>query len=131
MRRGALFVLALLVALAAAGCSRSQTQGPPAGVTLALATTPDPPKVGPSTLTLTLKDKTGTGIEGATIAIKGDMTHPGMAPVLATIQQQGGGVYRAPFEWTMGGDWIVTAQVTLADGRSFAQEFDLTVKGSD
>ena len=100
MSRILLLLLAVLVALPAASCARGGPQGPPPDVTLNLAVTPDPPSVGPATLTLTLKDKTGATIDGAIVSIKGDMTHPGMTPVLAAIRQSSGGVYNTLFEWT-------------------------------
>ena len=129
MRKILLLLLAVLAAVGAASCTRVEPQSSPPDVMLNLAVTPDPPSVGLSTLTLTLKDKTGAAIDGATVSIKGDMTHPGMTPVLATIRQSSGGVYSTPFEWTMGGDWVVSVDVKLADGRSFSELFNFSVKG--
>ena len=99
-----LLLLAVLVAVCVTSCARREPQGLPPDVTLNLAVTPDPPSVGPSTLTLTI---TWT----------------------ATISKSTAGVYSTPFAWTMGGDWVVSVDVTLADGRSFSQQFNFSVKG--
>ncbi len=62
-------------------------------------------------------------VTGATVEVRGDMTHAGMAPVLAAAAEAGPGVYRADdFAFTMAGDWIVSATVTTADGRKASAE---------
>jgi hypothetical protein len=52
-----------------------------------------------------------------------------MKPVLAEVGDGEGGKYETPFEWTMGGDWIVTVTATLPDGRTAQQQFTYTVQG--
>jgi hypothetical protein len=80
-------------------------------------------------LLMTVTDATGQALEVAQIAVRGDMTHAGMAPVLGeAAQPDDDNVYRVPFEWTMGGDWILTVDVTLADGRTASQRFDFVVE---
>ena len=64
------------------------------------------------------------------MAARGDMSHAGMAPVIASSEDDADGVYRIPFEWTMAGDWFVDVTVTLADGREVVQRFDLSVSGA-
>jgi hypothetical protein len=123
-------VLATLLSLALAGCQRaSQQPDRAADVNVALSVQPDPPGVGPSRLIITLKDAQGAPIEGARLQIKGDMTHAGMQPVLAEVEEGTDGQYETPFEWTMGGDWIVTVRAALPDGRSTTRQFNLTVNG--
>ena len=87
----------------------------------------DSTSVGQTTLLITVTDKEGTPINDATVAVKGDMSHAGMVPVLAEATNGENGVYEMPFEWTMGGDWIVTVEVTLPDGRSANQQFDYSI----
>jgi hypothetical protein len=70
----------------------------------------------------------GTPIDGARLNIKGDMTHAGMQPVLAETKGGEQGRYETPFEWTMGGDWIVTVTAALPDGRTTARQFTYTVE---
>ena len=52
------------------------------------------------------------------------MTHAGMAPVLASDKTDAQGKLSLPFKWSMGGDWIVTVTVTLADGSQVSQDFN-------
>ena len=61
----------------------------------------------------------GAPVEGGQVRIHGDMSHAGMEPVIRDAVETGPGRYVAEdFEFTMGGDWIVSAQVTLPDGES-------------
>ena len=76
----------------------------------------DEPTVGPATVTVYLLED-GQGVTGATVEVTGDMTHAGMAPVTADAPQDEPGLYRTEgFEFTMAGDWILTAEITLPDG---------------
>ncbi len=82
---------------------------------------PDAPTVGPAPLTVTVTDKGGQGVEGATVKVEGNMTHAGMVPVLVDAQEVGDGVYRASaMHFTMAGDWLITITVTAAGERSSA-----------
>jgi hypothetical protein len=83
--------------------------------------------MGEATLNLYLEDAEGNPVEGAQIQVKGDMTHAGMAPVLRDFEEFGDGVYRADFEWTMGGDWILTLRGPLADGRILLRTYEISV----
>ena len=83
--------------------------------------------VGETTLLVTVTDQAGAPLNDATISVKGDMSHAGMVPVLADATGGQNGVYEMPFEWTMGGDWIVTVEVTLPDGRSASQQFNFAI----
>ena len=83
--------------------------------------------VGPTSLIVTVTDAAGVPINDAAISVKGDMSHAGMVPVLADATGGDNGVYEMPFEWTMGGDWVVTVEATLPDGRSTTQQFNFTI----
>lgn len=125
-----LMVLVTLV-LSAAGCQRaSQQQGGDEApdVAIALTLAPDPAVVGRAQLTVTLADQANQAIDGATVRLKGDMSHAGMQPVLADAGGDGGGVYTADLTWTMAGDWFVTVTADLPDGRTAVRRFDLTVQ---
>jgi hypothetical protein len=87
----------------------------------------DSTSVGETSLLVTVTDKEGTPIDNATVSVKGDMSHAGMVPVLAEAANGENGIYEMPFEWTMGGDWIVTVEVTLPDGRSATQQFNYSI----
>lgn len=124
-------VLLICIALALGGCQRASQQTDEAPeISLALAVESNPPVVGASTLRFTLKDASGQPIDGGTLDIRGDMSHAGMPPVLATVATSRDGVYTVPFTWTMAGDWFLTVDVRLPDGTAFTQRFDLQVAGS-
>ena len=83
--------------------------------------------VGPTSLIVTVTDAAGVPINDAAISVKGDMSHAGMVPVLADVTGGDDGVYEMPFEWTLGGDWVVTVEATLPDGRSTTQQFNFAI----
>jgi hypothetical protein len=85
--------------------------------------------VGEDTILVTITDKDGNAINDATVNIRGDMSHAGMIPVLVDIEAGADGVYSAPYDWSMAGDWEVGVTVTLPDGTTAAQTFDYTVAG--
>jgi hypothetical protein len=125
-----LIFFALPASLALVGCARlSQQQDQAADVNIALAVHPDPPAVGPANLTVFVTGADGRSIDGASLHIKGDMSHVGMQPVLAEFEGGHDGEYQTPFEWTMGGDWIVSVAAALPDGRTTARQFTYTVEG--
>jgi len=98
------------------------------GVQIALTADHDPHIMRPLVWNVTLLDADGRPVEDATVTIRGDMSHAGMAPVEATAAHAGDGIYTADFEWTMTGDWIVTVTATLAGGNVVSQIFDFTVR---
>ena len=53
------------------------------------------------------------------------MTHPGMAPVVATTKPRGHGVYEAALSFTMAGDWALLVSVELPDGRRLDRRIDV------
>jgi hypothetical protein len=86
---------------------------------------PQPPRVGPVTITLRLTDSSGKAVTGARIAVEGDMSHAGMSPVFAEAKETGDGSYRASIDLSMAGDWIVVARATLQDGRKIEHQFQI------
>jgi len=84
------------------------------------------PVVGePALAEITLRDAEGRPVSGATVRIEGHMSHPGMAPVLASAEESGDGVYRVPFQLTMAGDWVLVVEAVLPDGRTARHQVDL------
>jgi hypothetical protein len=116
-------ILAALVLVFVAGCGRIQSPGQPpaAPVQINLA-------VEPAQMVVTLANPTGQPINNARIDIEGNMTHAGMTPVFAQAKAGQNGRYVVPFEWTMGGDWVVTVKVTLPDGQTVSRQFPVTVQ---
>jgi len=131
------FTLVMLV-LAVVGCGPGGDGGSTTGAAasgqataaadpLAIVMTVDPVSVGTSTVTARIS----AGAEpllGATVTVRGDMTHAGMAPALADLTEEGAGVYVTDgFALPMAGDWIVTLEVEAADGRKAKQETFVSV----
>lgn len=124
-----LTISAVLLALAIPGCTRiSRLQESSSDIEIELTVEPDPPLFGrPCQLTVALHDHEKTPITGARIQIKGDMAHAGMVPVVAPAIEEGDGVYRTDFVWSMGGSWILTLTAELINGRTVERVFQLDV----
>lgn len=89
---------------------------------------PSAPTVGPAELSVRVLEG-GDPVEGAEVEVTGDMTHAGMTPVIADAPEEEPGRYRTTsFEFSMAGDWVVTADVSLDDGRSASAEAATTVR---
>lgn len=129
LRRGALWLPALLVVLtlvsACQRVSRQETGAPP--VQIELIAPLFAPASGPAMLHVELSDEAGQPVEDAIVTVRGDMTHAGMVPVLGQAERVRDGVYDIPFEWTMGGDWVLTVDAELADGRLATDQFNVGV----
>jgi hypothetical protein len=89
---------------------------------------PADPAVGPAVVTVRVA-RDGAPVAGAEVEVTGDMTHAGMIPVIAPALEAEPGVYRTDaFAFDMAGDWIVTAEVELADGGEARGEASTTVR---
>lgn len=127
----AVVVLTLISASLLSACGRIQ-QNPSQnsdGFTVEMTVEPEQPTVGPATLIFTLTDEAGQPVNRATLKVEGNMTHAGMTPVFGEATVGKNGRYEIPFEWTMGGDWFVTATITLPNGQNISREFPVTVSG--
>ena len=129
VRRSApvLVVVLLVVPLVLVGCGRGDDGAKAGGpATFHWDIEPSPPKRGPATVTVHLEDEAGAPREGATLTVEGNMNHAGMRPVFSDLTETEPGTYVSDsFEFTMGGDWILTVRGTLSDGTSFEQVFDV------
>ncbi|GAB5490474.1 MAG: hypothetical protein Phog2KO_06890 [Phototrophicaceae bacterium] len=117
---------ALLIALLVlVGCR--QTNEPTAeNVTIGVTLDSDMAMVGDATLLVTVTDEDGNPINDASVSVQGDMTHAGMIPVIPdAVSTAEEGVYAIPFEFTMGGDWIITVDVTLANGEVASTTYEI------
>ena len=93
---------------------------------LTLVTNPAPPTAGQSTITITVTSAAGAPIEGAKVAGEFTMTHPGMKPEIPTFAPTDAqGQSTSPLNFTMGGDWIFLARITLAEGQTFEQTVNI------
>lgn len=122
-------VLFLLAALLAACGTQVAVQPTPANVTIAVRAESEPLAVGETTLLVNLTNGSGTPIDGAVLRVHGDMDHAGMVSVDREVRDSANGEYRVPFEWTMGGGWIVTVTAQLPDnGGEISKTFEFFVE---
>jgi hypothetical protein len=130
------FILRLLMlltlVLVAAGCRNSAQENinttSSGDYTISLEVEPDPPAVGMATLVVEVTDANGQPVANAErVAVRGDMNHAGMVPVFGVAEEAANGIYRVPFEWTMGGEWILSVTVEMPDGEEFKQDIELAV----
>ena len=71
----------------------------------------------------------GEAVNDAVVEVEGNMTHPGMAPLTARVEGGENGLYRLPFTWSMGGDWVLTVVARLPDGRQIQADVPVAVEG--
>jgi hypothetical protein len=65
----------------------------------------------------------GAPVTGAKLQCTAQMSHPGMAPIIATAVERGAGLYEARLELSMAGDWVLIATGGLPDGRRIESSF--------
>lgn len=125
----ALVLLGLLVT----ACGAAEENA--ANADLQISLIPAPGGISGAYLQVQLADATGAPITDAQVQVEGNMNHAGMAPVFvdAVSDDADGssdGIYQLPFQFTMLGDWIITVEVTLADGTTVTRDIEVTA-GSD
>ncbi len=70
----------------------------------------------------------GKPLSEAQVTVTGDMTHAGMVPIIAETAEQEAGYYLTKdFEFTMAGDWIITAEVSLPNGQRVNDTLPLNI----
>ena len=120
---------------AVAGCrvagGPAGNNDPADGIRIVLVAPLFPPPAGDGRLTFRVTDESDQPIDTAALSIRGDMTHAGMLPIEASIAGGNGGLYRVPVRWTMAGDWIITVEAKLSDGRRATRTFDMPVTGEE
>ncbi len=117
----------IVLALVLTACGRPAASG--SDLRLDLQVQPSPAQVGPTTLLVTLRDADGGAVNDAVVEVEGNMTHPGMAPLTARVEGGENGLYRLPFTWSMGGDWVLTVVARLPDGRQIQADVPVAVEG--
>jgi hypothetical protein len=106
------------------GCRRGSNDDI-SGINVDLTVSPDPPTVGLATIKLVLSNADDQPISGAVVELEGNMNHAGMVPAFSQATETDPGLYEAPLEFTMGGDWFILVKVSLPDGREFERQVDL------
>ncbi|HEX4031050.1 MAG TPA: FixH family protein [Terracidiphilus sp.] len=127
--KAAAHAIALLLLAIATGavCACRRSADPAQGISVEESIAPQPVRSGDETVTLRLADAARHPVAEAHVQIEADMNHPGMAPLFSNAVETTPGSYRTPLTFTMGGDWVVLAHITLADGRRIERQWD--VKG--
>jgi len=114
------FITAFLFLL---GCHKPPSSAP---VVINSEVSPQPVHVGPVTITLKISDFSSKPVSGAHVQLEGDMSHAGMAPVMAETKEIEAGRYQGFLQLNMAGDWVVLAHVILADGRKLEPQINLS-----
>jgi hypothetical protein len=126
------FTLFTLLLLIVSGCRESAQSTPTSAapdIDVEVSYEPNPPQTGEGTILIAITGEDGQPVEAESVRVRGDMNHAGMVPVMGEEAEQGeDGVYRVPFNWSMGGDWILNVDVVLVDGREISQEIEVTVE---
>lgn len=118
-----LHALILIACWALAGCEPPDNAG--SEINLQWEITPDPPRVGMAKINITLQDSTRQPIKGADVQLEGNMSHPGMQPVLVTAEEIAPGKYSARMEFTMSGDWFILVNSTLSGGGEVTKQISI------
>lgn len=128
------FLIVVLIVLA--GCRPPESSGGAAddaesntGVRVSLEL-PQEPAVGPAEVRVYLLGSDNEAVSGAAVTVTGTMTHAGMEPVITEATPTEGGLYQTQdFAFTMAGDWLLQAEIRLADGSETGDELAVTVPG--
>lgn len=121
-------LLFVLIAVVVSACRTSAQPTPTDSAGLKISLETSSLKAGQTILMITVLDAAGSPVNDAKIEVRGDMSHAGMVPSLASAEKGVEGRYSLAFQWTMGGDWVVTVTATLPNGLSASQQFPFTVQ---
>ena len=102
-----------------AGCSRKG-----ADVRVNWNVQPPRPSAGVAVVVqLKLVDADAAPLTGAKLQCAAQMSHPGMAPIIATTVERGPGTYEARLQFSMAGDWVLVASGELPNGQRIESSF--------
>ena len=115
-------LLVATVCLCAAACTRPARAR---DLTFDWTLTPAPISVGNAQLQLRVLDGTGQPVRGAHLQVAAQMSHPGMAPVVAIATERGDGRYDAELQFSMAGDWMLIIEGSLSNGAPVHHRLDV------
>jgi hypothetical protein len=124
------------IALLVVGCSSKDksansqgvaTQGNQGSVEISTAFSPDPPKQGSETLTITVKDATGAPVKGAVVKITTQMPSMSMSGPSSAATDNGDGTYSANLSLQYATSWHFIIVVS-SDGKTTRSEVVEDVK---
>lgn len=117
-------LLALTLLLASTACRQPQINAADIQLELKASET----LVGETTLLVSVKTGDGKAVANpGALTVRGDMSHAGMVPVFAQVDESTNGVFSLPFEWTMAGGWIIEASLTLPNGDVATDNFTFEI----
>jgi len=111
--------IAILAAvLLAAGCatksSTSQNAASSGSLVITTTVSPDPPKKGNETLTVTLKDASGAAVKGAAVKIASSMPKMSMSGPSAVAIDNGNGTYTSTIPLRYATRWVFAITASSA-----------------
>jgi hypothetical protein len=118
----AILYLGLIVAILS-GCRSGSSDT--ADVRVEMTLNPSPPVVGDADVSLALASANGKPLAGAAVRLEGNMSHAGMKPSFADLEEVEPGRYKGTLTFTMGGDWFVLVSARTKDGRTVHRKFDV------
>ena len=114
-----LWAFALWQVMLLSGCG---TGGRGDSVVLQSKISPQPPRVGPATVSIGLANARNAPVAGAHLKLEAYMNHPGMAPIFGDVTETSQGRYDGRLNFTMAGDWTIVVRGVLADGVRIEKE---------
>lgn len=117
------FLLSLLIILPCVGCRSGTVAATDIVVTLR------PPADSlvvdhEARLEFTVAEAGGRLLPGASLRLEANMTHPGMAPIVEPVVDEGGGRYTVALRFTMAGEWVLSVKGALSDRRRLDKRLD-------
>lgn len=112
-----------LLTLVVLGCGRGSRDL--VDVSVRLVVSPEPPQIGPSMVTVSLRDASGEPIENAEVDLEANMSHAGMVPIFSPAAEVAPGRYETALDFTMAGDWFILVRADLPGGRVLERRFDV------
>lgn len=94
---------------------------------ISLSTNPNPPRLGQTTLVITVKDSNGKPVDNAIVFFDLNMTAMNMGTQQGNAASQGNGQYAATGRLSMGGPWAVKTKVTMPGGEVINKDFTINV----
>ncbi len=130
MRKIVLVSLLVMLAALLAACGGSAPAAESSSakdVNIVVTSNPSLAAVGDVELSLTVTDKDGNPIEGATVNVAAE--HPSMAGMGMSGQatEQGGGKYSIKANFSDPGDWVLTVSVTK-DSLDYKEDIELKIQ---
>jgi ABC-type glycerol-3-phosphate transport system substrate-binding protein len=123
-KRFLITILSLALVASLAACSRKSNDASTSSsatasgeLTMTTSFSPNPPKQGPETITVTVKNATGDTVKGATVKIKTNMASMSMSAPTLTATDQGDGTYVARTKLDYATTWTFDVSAR-ADGKS-------------